>query len=428
MAEPFELSASEGLEALESGALTAEAWTKSCLERIADVDSDVEAWAHLDSENAVERAQEIDRVAHQGAARGIPFGAKDIIDTVDMPTEYGTPIHKGYRPGRDASCIAIMRAAGGVLLGKTVTTEFGHLYPGKSKNPVEPAYSPGGSSTGSAAAVGAKMVPFALGTQTTGSLIRPAAYCGTVGYKPTLGDFSNVGVMPNTPSGDTLGVIARSVADVSLVRSILLEETHTALTPTEMSQLKVGFYPSPYWEQAADYVHQFMEEATSQLSKAGADVFDAQLPMSDPKEIDSIYARISGYEFARSMAFERFTAYGKLSAALRDGRMQDGLVTSHSDYRKARTRLEKLRLEMDDWFSDFDVLITPSAQGEPPKGQKSTGGAIFNGVWTALGVPAITLPLSQGPNGLPLGLQLVARRGNDEKLFSIADAVYRNYG
>jgi len=211
MKAAHEFTATEGLKAMEAGKLTAEAWVASCLERIEQREPAVLAWEFLDRDRALARAREIDKAGRGGIAAGVPFGAKDIIDTADMPTAYGTPIHEGHRPGRDAGCVAITRAAGAVLLGKTVTTEFGHRFPGKTRNPFNPAHTPGGSSSGSAAAVGDRMIPLAYGTQTTGSVIRPAAYCGTVGYKPSFGDINNNGVMPNSPSFDTIGAIVRSV-------------------------------------------------------------------------------------------------------------------------------------------------------------------------------------------------------------------------
>ncbi|HAT34668.1 MAG TPA: hypothetical protein DCS82_03045, partial [Rhodospirillaceae bacterium] len=200
MGEAYELTVTEGLRAMADGKLNAESWVASCLERIGERDETVLAWEHLDRDGALAAARAIDKSGANGLAVGVPFGVKDIIDTADMPTGYGTPIHDGHRPGRDAGCVAITRAAGAVLLGKTVSTEFGHRHPGKTRNPFNPDHTPGGSSSGSAAAVGDKMIPFAYGTQTTGSVIRPASYCGTVGYKPTYGDINNNGVMPNTPS------------------------------------------------------------------------------------------------------------------------------------------------------------------------------------------------------------------------------------
>jgi len=427
MAEAYELTATEGLKAIAAGKLTAEAWVRSCLERISEREPAVLAWEYLDGEGAIARAREIDKTGRGGIAAGVPFGAKDIIDTADMPTAYGTPIHKGHQPGRDAGCVAITRAAGAVLLGKTVTTEFGHRFPGKTRNPFNPAHTPGGSSSGSAAAVGDRMIPFAFGTQTTGSVIRPAAFCGTVGYKPTYGDINNNGVMPNSPTLDTIGAMARSVEDLALVRSVLLEEPLAALKSPAVRDLKIGFYRSPYWDRAAPYTQSHLEEAAKRLAGLGAKVTDVTLAGIDAG-FETLFRVISGFEFSRTVAWERFNRLDELSAMLREGRMRDGLKASYADYRQATRRLERLRLEADDALDRYDTLITPSAPGEPPQGLATTGNAIFNSIWTALGTPAVTLPLFKGPSGLPVGIQLVAGRFKDRRLFDVAAALMKALG
>jgi Asp-tRNA(Asn)/Glu-tRNA(Gln) amidotransferase A subunit family amidase len=427
MSEPHELTATEGLRAMDAGKLTAEAWVASCLERIEDREQTVLAWEYLDRDGALARARALDKAGGGGIAAGVPFGAKDIIDTADMPTAYGTPIHQGHRPGRDAGCVAITRAAGAILLGKTVTTEFGHRYPGKTRNPCNPAHTPGGSSSGSAAAVGDKMIPLAYGTQTTGSVIRPAAFCGTVGYKPTYGDFNNNGVMPNSPTIDTLGAMVRSVEDLALVRSVLLEEPLATVKPPAVKDLKIGFYRSPFWDRAEGYTQSHLEDAARRLSATGAKLSDLELPGIDA-DFEKLFRLISGFEFSRTVSWERFNRLGALSAVLREGRMKDGLDASYGEYRKATRRLDRLRLDVDDVLDGYDVLITPSAPGEPPKGLESTGNAIFNSIWTALGTPAVTLPLFEGPSGLPVGLQLIAGRFKDRRLFDIADAVMKALG
>lgn len=424
--EAYELTATEGLQAMAAGKLTAEAWTASCLERIRDRDPAVLAWEYLDRDGALARARQLDK-AGGGLATGVPFGVKDIIDTADMPTGYGSPIHRGHRPGRDAGCVAITRAAGAVLLGKTVSTEFGHRFPGKTRNPFNPEHTPGGSSSGSAAAVGDRMIPLAYGTQTTGSVIRPAAFCGAIGYKPTYGDFNGNGVMPNSPSVDTLGAMVRSVEDLALVRSLLLEEPLAALKPPSMKDLRIGFYRSPFWNQAQDYTQSHLERAASKLSGMGAKVTDLEIPGIDA-DFEKLFRPLSGFEFARTVSWERFNRLGELSAALRDGRMKDGLETTYDTYRKMTRRLERMRLETDDLLDGYDVLITPSSTGEPPKGLATTGNAVFNSVWTALGTPAVTLPLFKGPSGLPVGLQLVSGRSKDRRLFDIAEAMMKALG
>jgi Asp-tRNA(Asn)/Glu-tRNA(Gln) amidotransferase A subunit family amidase len=427
MTEAHELTATEGLKAMEAGNLTAEGWLASCFERIDARDDAVLAWEYLDRAGALKRAQAVDKAGSGGLAAGMPFGVKDIIDTADMPTSYGTPIHVGHRPGRDAGCVAITRGAGAVLLGKTVSTEFGHKFPGKTRNPFNPAHTPGGSSSGSAAAVGDKMIPVAYGTQTTGSVIRPAAFCGTVGYKPTYGDFNNNGVMANTPTIDTLGMMVRSVEDLALMRSVLMEEPLVALKAPAIGDLRVGFYRSPFWDQADADMQAHMECAAKKLSELGATVSDMALPGIDA-DFEHLHGLISGFEFCRTVSWERFNRLDELSAALREGRMKQGLGTTYEEYRGCTKRLERLRLETDDVMENYDVLITPTAPGEPPEGLHATGNAIFNSTWTALGTPAVTLPLFKGPTGLPVGLQLIAGRFKDRQLFDIAEAVMKALG
>ncbi len=424
MTEAFELTATEGLKAMAAGNLTAEAWLASCLERINDREDAVLAWHYLDRDGALARARELDKTGNGGIAIGVPFGVKDIIDTANMPTEYGSPIHKGHRPGRDAGCVAITRAAGAVLLGKTVSTEFGHRFPGKTRNPFNPAHTPGGSSSGSTAAVGDKMIPVAYGTQTTGSVIRPAAFCATVGYKPTYGDFNSNGVMPNSPSIDTIGIVVRSVEDLALMRSVLLEEPLVPVKPPAIGDLNIGFYRSPFWDKAEDYTQSFLEDSGKRLSAMGATVTDVDLPGIDAG-ISELHGVMCGFEFARTVAWERLNRLDELSADLREGRMNLGLETSYEKYRKITKKFERLRLDIDDELENYDVLISPSAPGEAPKGLRSTGSSIFNSMWTVLGTPVVTLPLFEGPTGLPVGLQLIAGRTKDRLLFDVAEAVMK---
>jgi len=427
MTEAYELTATEGVREIEGGNLTAESWLASCLERIDAREEAVLAWQYLDRDGALARARELDKSGNGGIAKGVPFGVKDIIDTADMPTEYGSPIHKGHRPGRDAGCVAIMRGGGAVLLGKTVSTEFGHLFPGNTRNPFNPSHTPGGSSSGSAAAVGDKMIPVSYGTQTTGSVIRPAAYCATVGYMPTHGDFNNNGVMPNTPTIDTLGVMVRSVEDLALIRSVLLEEALVPLKPPAISDLTIGLYRSPFWDQAEDYTQSFIEDVATKLSSMGATVTDVELPGIDA-DILNLHGVMCGFEFARTVAWERLNRLDLLSKDLREGRMKLGMKTSYEEYRAITMRFERLRLEIDEVFESFDAFISPTAPGEPPEGLRSTGSAIFNSTWTALGTPVVTLPLFEGPTGLPVGMQLIAGRTKDRRLFNVAEAVMEALG
>ncbi len=415
----YELTLVEGIGALIKEDITLEYWVKSCLERIRDREKDVRAWENIDDSNAIKSAQKIDKYISDKSRKGFPFAAKDIIDTVDIPTSYGSPIHSKNIPARDASCIAISKAAGGVLIGKTVTTEFGHVFPGETKNPYNLNHTPGGSSSGSAAAVGDKMIPVAYGTQTTGSVIRPASYCGTVGYKATLGDFNLSGILSNSPSFDTLGIISRSVEDIELIRSILLGKSNSNSENFDISNLKIGIFRSPFWEEAEGYTQELIEDFTGQLSKIGARVSDVNLPGIDT-EVERLHSVISGFEFSRTIAWERINHNEKLSNPLREGRMADGLNTSYKEYRKYTNILEKLRLKNDDFIGQYDVLITPSSSGEAPRGIQSTGKATFNTIASVLGLPAISLPLFEGPNRMPIGMQLMSKRYEDDKLLHIS--------
>ncbi|MBO43577.1 MAG: hypothetical protein CMM28_07625 [Rhodospirillaceae bacterium] len=422
MTEAYELTATEGLKAVEAGNLTAEAWTASCFERIEDREEAVLAWEYLDRDSALAHARAIDRSGNNGPAKGVPFGAKDIIDTHDMPTGYGSPIHAGNQPSRDAGCVAITRSAGAVLLGKTVTTEFGHRFPGKTRNPFNPAFTPGGSSSGSAAGVGDKMVPMALGTQTGGSVIRPATYCGAVGYKPTFQDINRNGVLPNSPSFDTVGIITRSIEDLALFRSVVLEEAMQAVNPPDISTVKIGYYRTPNWHDADKATHDHLENSATTLAAAGATVIDMSLPGEE--DYRALHTTIAGWEFARTVAWERLNRLNQLSDDLKDGRMQNGVETSYEQYRKGTMRLELLKQQVDDALSAVDAVLCPAAPGEALEGHTRTGSAIFNSLWTMLGTPAVTVPLYTGPNGLPMGVQLVAGRMKDRRLFDVAEAVY----
>ena len=423
MDDLWTLTATEAAAKIEQGDITSEALVRSCLARINDVDAEVQAWAYLDSDGAIKRAQELDRGPRQGPIHGVPFGLKDIIDTQDMPTGYGSPIYDGHRPAWDAPCVAACRLAGGVVMGKTVTTEFAHRHPGKTHNPHNPAHTPGGSSSGSAAAVGAQMVPVAFGTQTTGSTIRPAAYCGTVGYKPSYGDFNLTGVRDNTPSFDTLGLISRAVEDMTLFRAAVMALEVEPLADADISDLRVGLCRTAFWDRADAATHSLLEQTANTLSEAGASVTDFTMPDGEAS-LPDVVRKVSGFEFSRVMLHERATAPDKLSKALLDGRVADGLNCSYDEYRTAERIIKDFRRRLYAAQEGIDLLLTPSAPGEPPEGLSATGDAIFNNVWTTTHVPALTLPVATGPHGLPLGVQLIGHLHQDSRLLSAGKAVF----
>lgn len=420
---PSSRTASEITAAIASGAATASQILEEHLAIIDDCEDEVRAWAFVDREAARTRARELDNgAASRDLLHGVPFGLKDNIDTGDMPTAQGTPIHAHNKPGRDAACTAGLRLAGGIAVGKTICTEFAHRAPGATRNPWDATHTPGGSSSGSAAAVACGMVPIAMGTQTTGSVIRPAAYCGVLGYKPTYGEFNISGVMANTPSFDTLGVMARCVEDLVLVRRALLDDSIPALMEAPLADARIGICRSPFWAQADVATQTLIEDASSSLVRAGARVVDLEVPEAF-EGLERASVNISGYEFARTLAHERRVAYEQLSAVLRDGRMADGLRCDYASYVDALHRLHDARRRMDEALSDVDFLITPAAPGAAPAGLESTGTAVFNMAWTSLHTPAITLPVARTEQGLPLGLQLVAKRHADDRLLGFANSV-----
>lgn len=408
--------------AIEAGDATCEAVTAAHLDHIAEREPAVQAWAQLSREQALDEARVRDKGTRQGVLHGVPFGVKDIIDSHDLPTEHGSPIHKGRRPTADAACVAYARANGGVLLGKTVTTEFAHVHPNQTRNPRNPAHTPGGSSSGSAAAVGAGMVPWAFGTQTAGSVIRPAAYCGVVGYKPSWGEINTEGVRGNVRTFDTVGIMARAVEDLPLIRSAATTEPLAAIAPPALGDLKIGLCRTPYWEQACPATQGFIEDAAWTLAQAGAAVSDFTMPKGF-EGFEAAMRTVAGYEFAGAMAWERLNHREKLSAALLNGRVNDGLGVTLDEYRAALAGLGIYRAQVAMAGRALDLLICPSAPGEAPAGLDSTGAATFNGLWTSLYLPCISLPLFQGPNGLPIGLQLVGHYGQDPRLIAAAGAI-----
>ena len=411
-----ELSATAAARAIAAGEITSEALTAACLDRIGYREPDVEAWEYIDPEAALAEARARDRVAPLGPLHGVPVAFKDIIDTADMPTTYGSPIYAGHRPAGDAACVALVRAAGGVVLGKTVTTEFAFINPGKTRNPHNPAYSPGGSSSGSAAGVADFMVPLAFGTQTGGSVIRPASFCGVVGYKPTLGQFSYTGVKLLAGSLDTLGAFARHVEDLALLRAALLE------APSNVNMLdtlpRLGFCRTPWWDQADPSTQSAVSAAAESARTAGAVVEDVSLP-GEFAALGDANQTIMVYEGRRSLAYEFANHEDRLSARLKSKIPLD-LSISYGAYRDAIGVAIDCRRLFNGLLDNYDALIVPSAVGEAPEGLESTGNALFNRPWTTIGAPCITLPWHRGRNGLPVGVQLVARTGADEALLAVA--------
>src|SRR5271169_3173993 len=415
--DPHRLFATDIVGLIEGGGLTAEAVMASCLERIAEREPVVRAWAFLAGEAALKRARAFDKAGKKALLSGVPFGIKDIFDAAGMPATYGSPIYTGWWPASDASAAALPKAAAGILLGKTVTTEFANRQPGPTSNPHDPAFSPGGSSSGSAAAVADFMVPLAIGTQTGGSVIRPAAYCGVVALKPSFNMFAPAGMHPNTETLDTIGIMARSVADIALFRAAMMAIPYAKPAMPERPP-RLALCRTPHWDRAAPEGKAVLEDAARRLRSAGAEVVEAELPNACGNVAD-IQNRHSYFEAPRNHAPERYRHEAQLSAALRHGRIEGGQKLTLDEFRAAWREADRMRAAAQDWAGGFDAIVTLPAPGQAPKTLASTGDAIFNGLWTLLHMPCLTMPAGEGPDGLPVGIQLVGRRHADARLLDI---------
>jgi Asp-tRNA(Asn)/Glu-tRNA(Gln) amidotransferase A subunit family amidase len=425
MSETNRLSAAEAVARLQSGALTAEQLTRDCLDRI-EKRASVKAWIHLDPDQALAQAHAADRAGRPGLLAGLPIGVKDVIDTFDMPTQHGSPIYRRNRPFADAACVALTRMAGGTILGKTVTTEFANRYPGATVHPHNPAHTPGGSSSGSAAGVADFQVPLGFGTQTGGSTIRPAAFCGVVGYKPSFGEFSRVGIKLQCQNLDTLGLICRGLDDIALMRAALIEMPHRKID-RGTGPPRIGVCRTPLWEAADGPTQALIERTAARLSAAGARVSDVAFA-APFRNIAEHHRRIFNYEAANNYAYEHLEHRDRVSAVLIDTVLDPGRAMPVADYIEALEAAEAFRAHLDNIFSDVDVLLTPSAASEAPEGLGSTGDPAFNSTWTLGWVPCVTLPAGTGPKGLPLGVQLVGQRFADEKLLDVAAWVEMQLG
>ncbi len=415
MTDIADLTATAALARIRAGRLTAEDWRAACLERIAAREAAVRAFASFDAA-LVRAATPVD-----GALGGMPLGVKDVLDTSDLPSEYGSPIWAGHRPSADAAAVAWARAAGAVVMGKAVTTEFATRRPGPTGNPHDLSRTPGGSSSGSAAGVAAGFFAAAFGTQTAGSIIRPAAFCGVAGYKPTFGMIPRLGMKVMSETLDTIGVLARSVADCALVagavtgRDLGNPEARPGRAP------RIGLCRSPAWPEAAPETVALMERAAVALARAGAQVEARELPA----EFDAMAAAhqvVMHAESAASMGWEMAYHRDGISDVLRE-RLEWGLAQGPAALDAARATFAGLQAAFPAAMEGFDILVTPSAPGEAPEGLEWTGDPAFNYLWTALHVPCVTVPAGVGPNGMPLGIQVVARRGEDVQALAWAQFV-----
>jgi Asp-tRNA(Asn)/Glu-tRNA(Gln) amidotransferase A subunit family amidase len=418
MTAPNTLTATEIARGIDSGSLTAEAVVRAHLERIDKRDADVLAWSHLARDAALERARVLDRGPRRGLLHGVPMGVKDIIDSVDQPTTYGSPIYKTHQPLADAATIALARAAGAILLGKTVTTEFANRHPGPTRNPHNPAHTPGGSSSGSAAAVADWQVVLATGTQTGGSVIRPAAFCGVFGYKPSYGHFPIAGMKANTEWLDTIGAYARSLDDIALFRAALMAIPHRPIEKIETAP-RIAICFTPHKDEMQPEGIAAIEEAAAKLAKAGARVSEFEMP-PEMFEMREGQKTLSAFDGPRAAADEARRFYGLLSKSFQEDKIDAGNKIDYAGWVAARTLGERGRAIVDAKFSDIDVILTAPAPGEAPLGLERTGNSTFNLLWTYLWMPCVTLPFNRGPKGLPVGIQLVGQQHEDARLIDIA--------
>jgi Asp-tRNA(Asn)/Glu-tRNA(Gln) amidotransferase A subunit family amidase len=427
------LSLTDAAADIREGRITSAELVTDCLKRIDEVDDKVQAWAFLDRDHALRQAEAADEHRRHGRAtgplHGVPVGIKDIFDTADMPTEFGSPLWEGRTPRRDAAAVARLRAAGAVIMGKTVTAEYAYYKPGKTRNPHDPERTPGGSSSGSAAAVAAFMVPGAIGSQTNGSTIRPAAFCGVVGFKPTHGLFPRSGALLLSRALDHVGVFARAVEDAALLAECLagFDEEDPDTRPLARPPLAVtaasepplpprfAFVRTPAWPQAEPVTAPAFTELVAALGDAAGEV---ELGPGFERAIE-MHRVVMEVEMAHNLHRDYEQGRDKLSPVLR-ALIERGRAYPAIDYARALAGAAPLNAMLDDVFNEYDAILTPAAPGEAPRGLDRTGNPAFCTIWTYLGTPAVTLPLLQGENGLPIGVQLVARRGNDARLLRTA--------
>jgi len=423
------LTANEAARRIRDGEITSQELVQSCLDRIEAVEDSIGAWTHLDREYALAQAKtaQDQRQAGEslGPLHGVPVGVKDIFDTKDMLTENGTVLHAGRQPDEDSTVVERLRQAGAIILGKTVTTELAVYSPGKTKNPHDPTRTPGGSSSGSAAAVASFTVPVAVGTQTNGSVIRPAAYCGVFGFKPSHGLIPRHGILKQSPPLDTVGVMGRTLEDTALIADVVIgydsRDPHSRpRAHPQISRImaedppvepKLAFIRTPVWGQAEEST----KDALRELCEHIGDIHIMELPPIFDGALED-HRRIMEADLALSFAKEYSDGKDQLSSVLRE-MIERGQQVLAMDYNSAVARIAEYRAEIDAIILDFDAILTPATAGEAPVGLDATGSPAFCTIWTLAGVPALTMPIMQGPNGMPLGVQLVSAKGDDGRLF-----------
>jgi amidase len=421
------LGAAEAARRIAAGEITSAALVAACLERMSEREETVQAWVHVDAGAALREASERDAApAPLGPLHGVPVGVKDIVDTADLPTQYGTPIHAGHRPGRDAACVARLRAAGAVVMGKTVTTELAYFRPGKTRNPAAPDRTPGGSSSGSAAAVADRQVPVAIGSQTAGSVIRPAAYCGTLGFKPTRGLVDLTGVKALSAELDTLGWFAREVEDLELL-GIVLADAWPERGSGGDAPPAFAFARTSWWDRAADDGRSAVEDAAHRLADDGARVRELELPERFAG-LPEAQEELMAFDMARSLAWELEHHADELSDVLR-ALLERGRGIAREDAERAVALGAECRALLAAHLEPGEALLVPAVVGEPPPlDEGTTGDPLFCRPWTLLGVPAVAVPAGTGARGAPIGVQLVGPAAADTALLAAAARAGRHLG
>jgi Asp-tRNA(Asn)/Glu-tRNA(Gln) amidotransferase A subunit family amidase len=410
------LTASDAAQLIARREISSVELTKACLARIHDRNPDVAAWRFIDEKTSLAAAEVADKTDAKTPLHGIPFGVKDVIDTAEFPTECGTVIHAGRRPRADASCVSIMRKAGAVLLGKLVTTEYAVYSPNETRHPLNLAHTPGGSSSGSAAAVADMQVPIAFGNQTAGSLIRPAAFCGIFALKPTHGLVDQRGILPLQPFFDTLGYMARTIDDLQAFFGTVTETSQIA-TWDENRVPNIGICKTFQWQYAKPETRFVFQEVANQLRAHGIKVTELQLP-EHFADLPITHQTMLHKGISDSLRADYDRAKNQMSERLRS-MVEAGANMNVTTYEKQRSFAEECRASINTVLADYDAILCPSTPGEAPVGI-ATGDPVFQVVWTLLGVPCINLPVATGPRGLPIGIQLIGKRHADAQLLAVA--------
>ncbi len=425
--EPALWTLSEAAAAIEAGSICVEDLARSVLERISQLESEIKAFSFLDPGLVIRRAREIDKSPRTGELRGVLIGVKDMIDTRDMPTQHNSPIYVDHRPSKDAAVVATVRARQAVLIGKTDTHEFaaGGRLPA-SRNPHNTAHTPGGSSSGSGASVAAGFAGTAFGTQTAGSMLRPASFCGIFGFKPTHAVVSQEGAKLYSVTLDTIGWYGRSVSDLAMMASALRAVRKKPVPRPGLKGARIGLCRTPWWDQASAEAQQALERAATLISDAGAAVEEFDLPEGFERLVD-VQNTIMRGEGRAAFLNDYLESHELLSQDFRD-RVEDKDAISFDKLRDALDFAAACRPRLDQALQGFDALVTVGAIGEAPRSLATTGNPLFQRAWTTLHVPCAALPCFTGPNGMPIGVQLVAARYRDCHLIEIAAPIAEALG